>query len=142
MMDLKDTPEAKLPTHREDRRTRLRVPMKLLGGAAMLQAVAEPEKAILCRLDDVSAGGCCLVAARHLTSRLDPGDACIVTLPITKQGVPLPASLVDVESDGDSADDVRVHLRFGQADSVARQRMARWLAELSVRSWRTRSGQA
>ena len=123
--------------HSRDKRTSRRIVVKDRGLVVALQPVGEPQGPIQGCLVDVSGGGCCLAAAAGVVEGLMPGLHCTVELPIGRQSVSQPATLVSIEPDRDAPDEVLVRLRFRKADSHTQQQVTRWIGELAIQTWRS-----
>lgn len=130
-----DAPGKQAQQRESDRRICRRISMAALGGMAVVQSIDEPRSAIPGRIVNVSGSGCCLLTSRWAANELLAGERCTVSLPVNKQGLHHPATLVSIERDHDSPDDVRLRIRFRKADPVTQQRLIRWLGELAIKSW-------
>jgi c-di-GMP-binding flagellar brake protein YcgR len=124
--------------HSRDKRTSRRIVVKDRGLIVALQPVAEPPQAtIRGYLVNVSGGGCCLAAAAGLVEGLTPGLHCTVDLPVGKQRVSQPATLVSIEREREAPAEVLLRLRFRKADSLTQQQVTRWIGELAIQTWRS-----
>ena len=120
-----------------DKRTSRRIVAKDRGMIVALQSLAEPQVTILGCLVNVSGGGCCLAAAAGVIAGLTPGLHCTVDLPVGKQSVSQPATLVSIEPERDTPAEVLLRLRFRKADSLTQQQVTRWIGELAIQTWRS-----
>jgi c-di-GMP-binding flagellar brake protein YcgR len=102
-----------------------------------LQSLAEPQATILGCLVNVSGGGCCLAAEAGVIEDLTPGLHCTVDLPVGKQSVSQPATLVSIEPERDTPAEVLLRLRFRKADPLTQQQVTRWIGELAIQTWRS-----
>jgi c-di-GMP-binding flagellar brake protein YcgR len=123
--------------HSRDKRTSRRIVVKDRGLLVALQPVAEPQATILGCLVNVSGGGCCLAAAAGVIEGLTPGLHCTVDLPVGKQSVSQPATLVSIEPEREAPAEVLLRLRFRKADSLTQQQVTRWIGELAIQTWRS-----
>ena len=124
--------------HSRDKRTSRRIVVKDRGLIVALQPVAEPQATIQGCLVDVSGGGCCLTAAAGVVEGLTPGLHCAVHLPVGKQSVSQPATLVSIEPGRDTPAEVLLRLRFRKADALTQQQVTRWIGELAIQTWRSK----
>jgi hypothetical protein len=60
-----------------------------------------------------------------------------VDLPVGKQSVSQPATLVSIEPERDAPTEVLLRLRFRKADSLTQQQVTRWIGELAIQTWRS-----
>jgi hypothetical protein len=60
-----------------------------------------------------------------------------VDLPVGKQSVSQPATLVSIEPERDAPDEVLLRLRFRKAGSHTQQQVTRWIGELAIQTWRS-----
>jgi c-di-GMP-binding flagellar brake protein YcgR len=123
--------------HSRDKRTSRRIVVKDRGLIVALQPLAEPQATIRGCLVDISGGGCCLAAAAGVIAGLTPGLHCTVDLPVGKQSVSQPATLVSIEPERDTPAEVLLRLRFRKADSLTQQQVTRWIGELAIQTWRS-----
>src|ERR687885_169684 len=132
-----DEPDRRAGWHSRDKRTSRRIVVKQWGMIIALHPVDEPQATILGCLVNVSGGGCCLAAAARAVEGLTPGLHCTVDLPVGKQSVSQPATLVSIEPARDAPAEVLLRLRFRKADSLTQQQVTRWIGELAIQTWRS-----
>lgn len=118
-----------------NRRLCQRVSTRVLAATAVLHPVGEPTAALTMALVDVSGSGCCLEAEATAIGHLTVGACYAVTLPVTGQGLRLPATLTTIDAVRDLPHHAHVRLRFHGADPVSHQRLIRWIGELALHRW-------
>lgn len=107
----------------------------MLATTAVLHPLGEPAAALTVALVDVSGSGCCLEAQAAEIGHLIVGQRYTVTLPVSSQGLRLPATLTTVDSVRDAPAHAHLRLRFHGADPVSHQRLIRWIGELALHRW-------
>jgi c-di-GMP-binding flagellar brake protein YcgR len=132
-----DVQDAPARWHSRDKRTSRRIVVKDWGLTVALQPVDEAQAPIQACLVDVSGGGCCLAAAAGVVEGLTPGLHCTVDLPVGKQSVSQPATLISIGPDRDAPAGVLLRLRFRKANSHTQQQVTRWISELAIQTWRS-----
>ena len=118
-----------------ERRVCGRIPLRVLGGIAVLQAAASRGGAVSGRLVNISGGGCCLVISAGSAGDLMIGSHCMVSLPVASRGLHHPATVVHIEPYRDEPQHVRVRVRFRKADHVTHQRLIQWIGELAIQAF-------
>jgi c-di-GMP-binding flagellar brake protein YcgR len=132
-----DVQDGRARWHSRDKRTSRRIVVKDWGLTVALQPVDEAQAPILGCLVNVSGGGCCLAAEAGVAEGLTPGLHCTVDLPVGRQSVRQPATLVSIEPERDAPAAVLLRLRFRKADSLTQQQVTRWIGELAIQTWRS-----
>jgi hypothetical protein len=78
-----------------------------------------------------------VAAAAGVVESLTPGLHCMVDLPVGKQSVSQPATLVSIAPERDTPAKVLLRLRFRKADALTQQQVTRWIGELAIQTWRS-----